>query len=74
MTSPAPIPASDGEAWPAPRCPGCEKPMQCYGGSGGYVCCDFKVLVKEGGWFDGPGAHLDDRRLVRNTTRGIRRR
>jgi hypothetical protein len=44
--------------------------MEYHGGSGGYICCEFKVLVKEGGWFDGSGAHLADRRLVRNTTQG----
>lgn len=74
MISAQPTRASDVPARPAPRCPGCGEPMQHYGGSAGYICCEFKLLVRAGGWFDDSGADLDDRRLVRNTTRGIRRR
>jgi hypothetical protein len=48
--------------------------MQHYGGSGGYICHDYKVLVRGGGWFDESGAHLDDRRLNNRTIRGLRRR
>lgn len=73
-TTAQPTPASDVEGRPAPPCPGCGKLMEYYGGSGGYICCEFKTLVKGGGWMDESGAHLADRRLVRNTTQGIRRR
>jgi hypothetical protein len=65
--------AADVEMGPPPRCPQCGEPMSHYGGSGGYICHDFKLLVKGGGWFDGSGAHLDDRRLNNQTIRGIRR-
>ncbi len=65
--------ASEVKARPTPRCPECGEPMQHYGGTGGYICHDYKVLVKGGGWFDESGAHLDDRRLNNQTTRGLRR-
>jgi hypothetical protein len=58
---------------PAPRCPECGEPMQHYGGSGGYICRDYKLLVKQCGWFDESGAHLDDRRLNSQTIHGLRR-
>lgn len=48
--------------------------MPYYGGSGGYICHDYKLLIKGGGWFDQSGAHMEDRRLNSQTTYGIRRR
>jgi hypothetical protein len=68
-----PTPASEIEMRPAPRCPECGEPMGHYGGTGGYICHDYKLLVRAGGWFDESGAHLDDRRLKGETIRDIRR-
>jgi hypothetical protein len=68
-----PKPASAVQARPAPHCPECGEPMEYYGGSGGYICHEFKILVKAGGWFDDSGARLDDRRLHNPSSRGLRR-
>ncbi len=65
--------ASEIEPRSTLNCPECGEPMQHYGGSGGYICHDYKVLVKTGGWFDGSGAHLDYRRLNNQSIRGLRR-
>ncbi len=65
--------ASEVSPRPAPRCPECGEPMQHYGSSGGYICHDYKLLVKQGGWSDESGAHLDDRRLNNQTIRELRR-
>lgn len=65
--------ASDVAARSTPRCPECREPMRHYGGSGGYICHDYKVLVKGGGLFDESGAHLDDRRLDNKTIQALRR-
>lgn len=73
ITTAQPKPASKVKTRPTPRCPECGGPMQHYGGSGGYICHDYKVLVKAGGWFDQSGTHLDDRRLNNQANRDIRR-
>lgn len=65
--------ASDIEVGPPPRCPKCGEPMEHYGGSAGYICHDFKLLVRGGGWFNESGAHVEDRRLNNQTIRSIRR-
>jgi hypothetical protein len=46
------------------QCPGCGKRMHFYGGSAGYICCDYKVLINQGGWFDDDGVHIKDDRLA----------
>jgi len=51
------------------RCPSCGKPMHYYGGSAGYICCDFKILYRLGGWFDEQGRHVLDDRLAGGTRR-----
>jgi hypothetical protein len=45
-------------------CPSCGKQMHFYGGSAGYICCDYKILIKAGGWFDEKGLHIRDDRLA----------
>lgn len=50
-------------------CPSCRKPMPYYGGSGGFICCDFKILYNHGGWFDSQGRHIKDDRLAGGTRR-----
>jgi len=65
--------ASEVEARPTPRCPDCGEPMQYYGGTAGFICHDYKLLVKGGGWFDESGVHLSDRRLNNQTIRELRR-
>jgi ssDNA-binding Zn-finger/Zn-ribbon topoisomerase 1 len=72
-TTAEPKRASEVKTRPTPRCPDCGEPMQYYGGSGGYICHDYKVLVKAGGWFDESGAHFQDRRLNDQTIRELRR-
>jgi len=81
MSNPSKVPqtvlpeqASAVEARPAPLCPDCGEPMPYYGGSGGFICHDFKVLTRPGSWFDARGFHVDDRRLNFATVRDIRRR
>jgi hypothetical protein len=55
--------ASDVEPEPAPKCPTCGNEMLAYGGSGGYICCKWKLLYRADGWFDEAGIHLRDDRL-----------
>jgi hypothetical protein len=43
--------------------------MPFYGGSAGFICCEFKILVRAGGWFDGDGAHVLDERLAGGSRR-----
>lgn len=66
-------PATAITARPGPRCPDCGEPMPYYGGLGGYICHDFKVLARDGGWFQESGAHVTDRRLNNTLIRDIRR-
>ncbi len=68
-----PVLAADVPAELAPPCPQCAEPMPYYGGSGGYICHDFKLLVRAGGWFEADGAHVRDRRLTGDTVRHLRR-
>ena len=50
-------------------CPSCGKEMHFYGGSAGYICCDYKILVNRGGWFDAEGLHIKDGRLAGGSRR-----
>jgi hypothetical protein len=45
-------------------CPSCGKQMHYYGGSAGFICCEYKVLYRTGGWFDPHGTHVADDRLA----------
>jgi hypothetical protein len=47
--------------------------MEYYGGTAGYICHDFKMLVRGGGWFDSSGAHVEDRRLNNREIADIQR-
>jgi hypothetical protein len=49
-------------------CPSCGNEMRFYGGSAGYICCEYKVLFRTGGWFD-QGHHIKDERLAGGTRR-----
>jgi hypothetical protein len=51
------------------RCPSCGNPMHYYGGSAGFICCDYKVLFNDSGWFDRNGLHIKDDRLAGGTRR-----
>lgn len=44
--------ASDIELEPM-LCPSCGEQMPHYGGSAGFIHCEFKVLTRPDGWFDG---------------------
>jgi hypothetical protein len=37
--------------------------MHYHGGTIGFVCCEWKLLYRAGGWFDANGKPLSDRRL-----------
>jgi len=50
-------------------CPSCGKQMPYYGGSAGFICCEFKILTREGGWFDSRGRHVKDDRLAGGSRR-----
>jgi len=56
--------ASDIESEEPPRCPSCKKTMTYYGGSTGFICCQYKLLFRGGGWFDAKGKHVKDDRLA----------
>jgi hypothetical protein len=43
--------------------------MPYYGGSAGFICCGYKVLFREDGWFDEAGLHLKDDRLAGGSRR-----
>jgi hypothetical protein len=60
--------ASDIET-KAVLCPSCGRAMPYYGGSAGFIHCDFKVLYRQGGWFDEQGLHVKDDRLAGGTRR-----
>lgn len=45
-------------------CPSCGKQMHYYGGSAGFICCEYKILYLAGGWFDSQGKHVADDRLA----------
>jgi hypothetical protein len=49
--------ASDIEPKALP-CPACGKQMPYYGGSAGFIHCGFKILYRQGGWFDASGLHV----------------
>jgi hypothetical protein len=58
------ITASDVTPKPPPTCPDCGKPMVYYGGTGGWIHCETKILHRAGGWFKS-GVHVtDDERLT----------
>jgi hypothetical protein len=61
-------PASDIEA-KVMLCPGCGEQMPYYGGSAGFIHCGFKILWRQGGWFDARGLHVKDDRLAGGTRR-----
>ena len=56
--------ASDITSRPPPSCPTCGQPMTHYGGSAGYIHCDWKLLYRGGDWFDDDGQHVKDERLA----------
>lgn len=60
--------ASDIEPKAMP-CPSCGNQMPYYGASAGYICCGFKTLHREDGWFDSGGLHVKDDRLAGGTRR-----
>lgn len=70
------IAASEIQPRGAPRCPECDEPMNYYGGSVGYIHCDWKMLYRSGGWFDDSDYHVKDDRLAGGNRRvgGIVRR
>ena len=37
--------------------------MTHYGGSAGYIHCEWKLLYRGGGWFDSKSLHVSDERL-----------
>ena len=47
-----------------PPCPSCNKEMTYYGGSTGFICCEYKILLRSDGWFDAKGKHVKDDRLA----------
>ena len=70
MTQPSDMTrASEIEPSPPPSCPTCGQPMTHYGGSGGYIHCDWKLLYRAGGRFGQEGRHVKDDRLAGGTRR-----
>lgn len=61
-------PASDIEAKAMP-CPDCGEQMPYYGGTAGFIHCGFKILYRQGGWFDARGLHVKDDRLAGGSRR-----
>ena len=55
--------AGEVEALPGPVCPECGNEMSQYGGSAGWICCNFKLLYRASGWFEN-GLHVADDRLA----------
>ena len=55
--------AADLVAKGGPFCPECGEPMKHYGGTAGYICHQYKLLVRNGGWFE-DGVHVEDHRLA----------
>jgi hypothetical protein len=49
------IRASDIEPKSPPKCPSCNRPMHYYGGTAGFICCEYKILTRLDGWFDEKG-------------------
>jgi hypothetical protein len=45
--------------------------MPYYGGSGGFICCEWKLLSRAGGWFDDNGAHVRDDRISSRRVDGV---
>jgi hypothetical protein len=58
------IKASDIEEKKGMLCPSCGEQMPYYGGSAGFIHCEFKILHRQGGWFDDRGLHVKDERLA----------
>lgn len=56
-----------------PTCPTCGKAVPYYGGTAGYICCEWKILVRNGGWFDDARRHVRDERLAGPRQDGGRR-
>ena len=56
------------EMKPPPNCPTCGRAMDDYGGSAGYMHCEWKLLYRDGGWFEN-GVHVKDDRLAGGTRR-----
>lgn len=54
--------ASDIEATEGPRCPSCGTLMPYYGGTAGYIHCEWKLLYRAGCWFEN-GKHVRDDRI-----------
>lgn len=61
--------ASEMVSSPPPTCLTCGQPMTYYGGSAGFIHCEWKLLHREGGWFDPQGRHIKDDRLAGGTRR-----
>lgn len=61
--------ASEMGSSPPPTCLTCGQPMTYYGGSAGFIHCEWKLLHREGGWFDPQGRHIKDDRLAGGTRR-----
>jgi hypothetical protein len=61
--------ASDIEAKAPPACPTCGKPMRFYGGTSGFICCEWKLLAGDC-WLDARGEPSDqDTRLAKDLRR-----
>ena len=54
---------SDITPLPPPTCPTCGGPMPYRGGTYGFVCCEWKLLHRAGGWFDEHDRPVRDRRI-----------